>query len=117
MLKFQELIRNLEIDQAIAERQAKELAEMVFQHWRMFYEAELYRAIRHVYQMQARGKTSGISARWCNAAGLILDVAGDAIADRFLRSPESQKDSLVAAVLADGGIYDEHGRWVELPLL
>lgn len=117
MLKFQTLVRGLEVEQAKSEQDDQYFAMWVFQEWRRVCIALFLKAIRHERQYRIRGNTSMVSPAWCNAAALILEIPGDDIADRFLRAAPDLKDSMVAAVLDDGGIYDERGRWVELPVI
>src|SRR5688572_15097454 len=117
MLKFRGLIRQMEIEQDQQERQAMLFAGEVFTHWRMYFEATLYEAIRCKARMDGRQMQSEFDADWCNAAALILSHGGDPIGDRFLRSAPATKNKLVNAILEDGGLYDEREHWVELPPL
>lgn len=117
MLKFPTLIRAIDTGHLLAESDERFFAEWVFTEWRERYTAVLLKAVRHVREMRARKGNSGIDSRWCNTAALILEIPGEAAADYFLRSERKIKDQLVAAVISDGGIHDEDGRWVELPLL
>lgn len=117
MLKFQAVLRGLDIEQAKSEADDKYFAYWVFQEWRRICVALFLKAIRHERESRTVGRVSEVSAQWCNAASLILETQGDDIADRFLRAEPDAKDAMVEAVLQDAGIYDQREHWVELPAL
>jgi len=98
----------------------RESAQQLFEAWRDRYAGSLARLMRvHAYiRKRQRPLPRGYpSAEWCNAAIHLLTVAPENIQDYFLRAGAVKKNKFVLAVLADGGIRNPRGVFIELPPL
>jgi hypothetical protein len=102
----------------------REFAEGVFSEWRDKYVATLCAWMWLIYEIEQRNKLfpndkpmdAGEPSRsWCNAAVHLLTIPGRDIQDEFLRADEKKKNEMVSAVIADGGVENEFGHFVELP--
>lgn len=96
------------------------VAEGVFTEWRDTYVTNLLGYIRLYAAAQRRGvklPPPYRSASWCNAAVLLLTAAPVDVQDHFLWAKIVERDGIVDCVLADGGVVDINGFFVELPVL
>lgn len=117
MLKLVEVLQALELEQMRDEADDRYFGEWLFSEWRRQYSALCCEAVRCARKMRERGLKTSLRSEWCNAAALLLDSADVSIQDRFLRSKPEVKDRMVSAVIADGGLFDPKGFFVELPPL
>ncbi len=117
MLKLQEVLYAISAEQIQKEADDRYFGEWLFSEWRERYIAILLKAVRHGYRMRERGFRTNVRPEWCNAAALLLELAPVQIQDQFLRSSVENKNRMVSAVLADGGVLDDRDRFVELPPL
>ncbi len=96
----------------------RQFAEAVFTEWRDRYVANLCGYIRTYNSAELVGiklPAPYRSKEWCNAAIHLLTIPELSIQDRFLRAHPKVKDAMVAAVIADGGVENLDGSFVELP--
>lgn len=98
----------------------REVGRAIFEGWRNQYINSLCAYIRACAIAKRRRVALpefSQSPAWCNAAAHILLVGDELLQDYFLRAPPELKNRLVEAVLADGGLDNIDGFFVELPVL
>ena len=125
-MKLEQLLYRKQMQLIVEEGKERELANLIFPGHRDSLVSAYCALIRLHYEIRRRNQTfpnlkpkvlPPPSAAWCNAAVHILTVADEPTQRYFLASDDSVKNELVAAVLADGGIYNLDEFFVELPPL
>jgi hypothetical protein len=102
------------------EAHVREVGRAIFEQWRNGYINALCFSIRlhaQAQRLHVKVPDSSPSPAWCNAAAHILLVGDELLQDYFLRVPPEIRNRLVDAVLADGGLENIDGFFVELPVL
>ena len=104
----------------IQEDEDRELGRQIFTEWRDRYVASLCAYLRlyidaDFYDVRLPEPYRDLD--WCNAAVSILTIAPEDLQDYFLRSNDTIKNKLIAAVIADGGLTDLSGHFHEVPSL
>lgn len=101
--------------------QEKKAAHAFFEDWRDRFVTLNAINIRQIRQMSDRNldvnNIVAFSADWSNAAIHVLTIPSETVQDWFLRSPITEKNKIVQAVLRDGGITNSRGTFIELPPL
>lgn len=120
MLKLQGLLRR-EFEAGLHEEGLRrQLADGVFTEWRDRYVSYLAEYIRLIAEAKRNGTVvprGEPTPEWANAAIHWLTIPDLAMQDYFLRADPELKNRLVCAVLADGGMENSTGFFVELPPL
>jgi len=101
----------------IQERQRKRQGQQVFEDWCAHYATALARYLRlldEAERMKASSIVNRPSKQWCGAAYTILCFGSETLRDSFLRANNRQKGVLISAVLQDGGVEDDRGRFKEI---
>jgi hypothetical protein len=102
------------------EREQQAEVREVFEEFRNTYLNLLSTYIRLGAEMKRRGlntpvRPGSVSPREARAISLLLVFGSEELQDAFLQGHADFKEAVVSAILADGGLYDDRGRWVELP--
>lgn len=99
------------------EGREQDLGRRIFEDWRDREISLLCAYMRTIWPLDAMeiAIDQWRSWDWCNAAVTLLASGPIDTQDRYLRASQERRDAMIEAVLADNGIENEFGHWMELP--
>jgi hypothetical protein len=103
------------------EQQQQREGYQAFQEHRQRFSNTLAELIRLDADAQRHGRMlhaaeGELTAREANAVYLLFNFGSESQQHSFLQGSADYQDAMIAAILSDGGLYDEKDFWVELPL-
>ena len=106
------------------ERERETEGRALFEAWRAGFANACAKLLRlgHCGRLAAIAKEAGcvvlragMTDEAISATYHVLSFASEQTQHRFLQGGTDFQDAVISAVIADGGLYDERGRWVDLP--